>query len=138
MTSGKETELAVKHALAAGYLGFDSAEWYANEREVGNGIKSWLKSSQNTNGLKREDVWFTSKLKTNSNYEAVRRAIKKSVQQCGLGYLDLYLLHSPYGGKARRLESWKAVEDAIDEGEIRAGGVSNFGVRHVCNHTGDT
>jgi aryl-alcohol dehydrogenase-like predicted oxidoreductase len=42
------------------------------------------------------------------------------------------LLHSPYGGKKKRLECWKAVEDAIDEGEVRTGGVSNFGVKHVC------
>ena len=51
--------------------------------------------------------------------------------QCGLGYIDLYLLHSPYGGEAKRLECWRAVEDAIAEGEVKSGGVSNFGIKHV-------
>jgi len=56
------------------------------------------------------------------------------VKACGLGYIDLFLLHSPYGGPEARLTSWKAVEDAIDEGEVRSGGVSNYGVKHVSQH----
>jgi len=131
MTSGRETESAVRAALSAHYLAVDSAEWYANEREVGSAMLKFLQSKENVNGLKREDLWFTTKLKTNSSYDAARRAIKKSIQQSGLGYLDLYLLHSPYGGKQKRLESWRAVEDAIEEGEVRAGGVSNYGVKHL-------
>lgn len=81
--------------------------------------------------LKREDIWFTTKLKTNSSYDATRKKIKESIKKSGLGHLDLYLLHSPYGGKTKRLECWRAVEDAIAEGEVRAGGVSNYGVKHV-------
>ena len=65
------------------------------------------------------------------DYNTTRRKIKESIRRSGLGYLDLYLLHSPYGGKRSRLECWRAVEDAIDEGEVRAGGVSNYGVKHV-------
>ena len=53
------------------------------------------------------------------------------MKQSGLGYIDLFLLHSPYGGKAKRLECWRAIEDAIDDGEIKTGGISNFGVKHV-------
>ena len=131
MTSGNETSRAVTHALEAGYRGFDSAEWYANEREVGSAITSYLSSSVNKNGLRREDVWFTTKLKTNSSYDATKKAIKRSLQKSGLEYLDLYLLHSPYGGREKRRECWTAVEDAIEEGLVRCGGVSNFGVRHV-------
>lgn len=131
MTSGLETKNAVTHALAAGYRAIDSAEWYANEAEVGSAILAYLKSDGNTAGWKREDIWFTTKLKENNGYDATRRSIKRSIEKSGLGYLDLYLLHSPYGGKKARLECWTAVEDAIQEGEIRAGGVSNFGVRHV-------
>jgi hypothetical protein len=127
MTSGRETTTAVHHALEAGYRAIDSAEWYANEREVGSSV---LKSLS-TSGLRRADIWFTTKLKTNSSYDATRRAVKESIRKSGLGYIDLYLLHSPYGGKKRRLECWRAVEDAIEEGEVRAGGVSNFGVKHV-------
>lgn len=135
MTSGRETVNAVLEALKSGYLGFDSAEWYANEREVGTAINQFLKSADNQQKLKREDIWFTTKLKTNNSYDAARKSIKKSIQQSGLEYLDLYLLHSPYGGKAKRLECWRAVEDAIEEGEIKAGGVSNFGVKHVSSQT---
>lgn len=132
MTSGRETSTAATHALEAGYRGFDSAEWYANEKEVGLAILKYISSPPSGQAkLERSDVWFTTKLKTNSSYDATRKAIKESIRKCGLGYLDLYLLHSPYGGKSRRLECWRAVEDAIEEGEVRAGGVSNFGVKHL-------
>jgi diketogulonate reductase-like aldo/keto reductase len=131
MTSGRETSSAVTHALENGYRGIDSAEWYANEKEVGTAITKFLSSSANSASLKREDIWFTTKLKTNTSYDATRKAVKESIRKSGLGYIDLYLLHSPYGGKRKRLECWRAVEDAIEDGEIRAGGVSNYGVKHV-------
>ncbi len=104
---------------------------YHNEREVGKSILEFISSKANTQGLKREDIHFTSKLASNTSYDAARKSIKQSVKQCGLGYIDLFLLHSPYGGKAKRIECWKAVEDAIDDGEVKTGGVSNFGVKHV-------
>ena len=129
MTSSRETESMVAHALEAGYRGFDSAEWYANEKEVGASITKFL--SSNTSGVKREDIWFTTKLKDNVSYDATRKKIKESIKKSGLGYIDLYLLHSPYGGAQKRKECWQAVEDAVAEGEVRVGGVSNFGVRHM-------
>jgi diketogulonate reductase-like aldo/keto reductase len=131
MTSGRETESAVRWALEAGYCAIDSAQWYANEREVGTAVRAFLESKNNTQGLKRADIWFTTKLKTNTGYDATRRAIKQSIKESGLEYLDLYLLHSPYGGKKRRLECWAAVEDAVRDGEVRSAGVSNYGVKHV-------
>lgn len=131
MTSGRETSNAVIHALESGYRAIDSAEWYANEKEVGTAITKFLSSSANSSSLQREDIWFTTKLKTNTSYDATRKAVKESIRKSGLGYIDLYLLHSPYGGKRKRLECWRAVEDAIEDGEIRAGGVSNYGVKHV-------
>ncbi|KUJ19638.1 Aldo/keto reductase [Mollisia scopiformis] len=131
MTSGRETSSAVTHALTANYRAIDSAEWYANEHEVGSSILTFLSSPQNTSKLERKDIWFTTKLKTNTSYDATRKAIKRSIKECGLGYIDLYLLHSPYGGRQRRLECWRAVEDAVDEGEVRAVGVSNYGVKHL-------
>ncbi len=131
MTSGSETEDAVRWALEAGYRAIDSAEWYANEHEVGTAVQTFLNSKENDEGLKREDIWFTTKLKTNTSYDATRRAIKRSVKESRLGYLDLYLLHSPYGGKKKRLECWNALEDAYRDGEVRAIGVSNYGVKHV-------
>ena len=110
---------------------FDSAQMYHNEREVGKTILDFLSGPSNTKNLKRDDIFFTSKLASNSSYETARQSIKKSVKTSGLGYIDLFLLHSPYGGKTKRLESWKAVEDAIDDGEVKTGGVSNFGVKHL-------
>lgn len=107
---------------------------YHNEREVGSSILAYISSPSNTSSLKREDIHFTSKLASNTSYDAARKSIKQSVKQSGLGYIDLFLLHSPYGGKTKRLECWKAVEDAIEDGEVKTGGVSNFGVKHV-NHT---
>lgn len=68
-------------------------------------MKKFLNSDENTQHLGRKDLWFTTKLKTNSSYEATRRAIKKSLEESELDYIDLYLLHSPYGGKKKRLES---------------------------------
>lgn len=151
LTSGNETINAVLWALEAGYRGlvscsfrgfsratnltvsasFDSAQIYHNEREVGQGIRSFLSSEKNTTGLERSQIFYTSKLASNASYDVARKAITKSVHASGLEYIDLFLLHSPYGGKARRLECWKAVEDAIDDGEIKSGGVSNFGVKHL-------
>ena len=109
----------------------DSAQMYRNEKETGDAIKAFLTSDANTEGLKREDIHFTTKLASNTSYDNARKSITNSVTRSGLGYIDLFLLHSPYGGKDLRLQSWKAVEDAIDAGEIRTGGVSNYGVKHV-------
>ncbi|KAJ5031550.1 Aldo/keto reductase [Bipolaris maydis] len=131
LTSGKETYQAVRWALEAGYRGVDSAQMYHNERETGRAINDFLQSEANVHSLKRQDIHFTSKLASNSAYETARKAIKRSVKEAGLGYIDLFLLHSPYGGKQARLDSWRAVEDAIDDGEVRIGGVSNYGVKHL-------
>lgn len=129
LTSGRETSTAVRYALESGYRAFDSAQMYHNEREVGSTILKYLE--EHPDELRREDIHYTSKLASNSSYEAVRKSIKKSVEVCGLGYIDLFLLHSPYGGKKARLESWRALEDAVEEGEVRIPGVSNYGEKHV-------
>ncbi|KUL84319.1 hypothetical protein ZTR_07582 [Talaromyces verruculosus] len=132
LTSGRETEVAVKNALETGYRGFDSAQMYHNEKEVGRSILRFLETEKNKpDGLKREDIFFTSKLASNVSYDATRQSIKKSIQASGLGYIDLFLIHSPYGGKAKRLECWRALEDAYKEEEIRAVGVSNYGIKHL-------
>ena len=128
LMSGSEATSAVHHALDAGYRGFDSAQMYHNEKQVGNAILDYLKQHPE---LKREDIHYTTKLASNSDYDQARRSIKNSVKECGLGYIDLFLLHSPYGGKQKRLDSWRAVEDAVKDGEVKIGGVSNFGVKHV-------
>lgn len=128
LMSGKEASAAVHYALEAGYRAFDSAQMYRNEKQVGQAILNYLKDHPE---LKREDIHYTSKLATNSDYNTARKSITKSVKECGLGYIDLFLLHSPYGGTQKRLESWKALEDAVNDGEVRIPGISNFGVKHV-------
>lgn len=132
LMSGKETSSAVRSALQAGYRAIDSAQMYHNEAECGKAIRVFLEDETlNTNGLTRSDIFFTSKLASNGTYAAARKSITKSVSASGLGYIDLFLLHSPYGGSAARLSSWKAVEDAISDGEIKTGGVSNYGIKHL-------
>ncbi|KAI1465700.1 aldo-keto reductase family 1 member E1 [Daldinia caldariorum] len=134
MMSRQEAKTAVRCALAVGYRGFDCAQMYRNEREAGQAIRDYLSGSNGSaaGDLTRLDVFYTSKLASNStSYNAVRQSIRQSVEACGLGYIDLFLLHSPYGGREARLTSWKAVEDAIAEGEIKSGGVSNYGVKHL-------
>jgi len=71
MTQGQETEDAVGIALENGYRGVDSAEWYGNEKEVGNAIQKFLQSPKNAN-LGRKDIWFTTKLMTNNGYDQTR------------------------------------------------------------------
>lgn len=86
--SGREAKSAVKYALAAGYRGIDSAQMYRNEKECGQAIRDFLADPKlNTEGLSREDIFYTSKLASNSDYDTVRKSIKKSVDTCGLGYM---------------------------------------------------
>ncbi|CAI0644917.1 unnamed protein product [Colletotrichum noveboracense] len=130
--SGKEATKTIPWALNAGYRGFDCAQMYRNERESGKAISDYLSSSENAQGLKREDIFYTTKLAScSTSYDEVRKSITESVKVSGLGYVDLFLLHSPYGGKEARLTSWKALEDAITEGEVKMGGVSNYGSAHI-------
>lgn len=133
MMSGREATHSVRWALAAGYRGFDCAQMYHNEREAGRAIRDFLADdSTNNTKLTRADVHYTTKLAScSTDYDAVRRSIRRSVEACGLGWVDLMLLHSPYGGREARLASWRALEDAVEAGEVKMAGVSNFGVRHV-------
>lgn len=132
MMSGREAKQSVRWALQAGYRGFDCAQMYRNEREAGEAIRNFLHGDENAQGLRRADIFYTTKLASNStSYEDARRSIKNSVDVSGLGYVDLFLLHSPHGGRDARLTSWKALEDAVGDGEVKMIGVSNYGVAHV-------
>lgn len=127
--SGSTCKQTVLAALKAGYRHIDSAEWYGNEKPCGQAILEFIAGSNGQ--IKREDIFFTTKLMSSSTYQHAQQAIRKSVKECGLGYLDMYLLHSPYPSKSARLESWKACEEAREAGLIHSIGVSNFGVRHL-------
>lgn len=126
--STNRTKNAVRWALEAGYRAIDCAETYGNEKEVGIAIIGYLKENLE---LSRDDVWFTTKLRINTSYAVTRSSLKGSIKRTKLGHVDLYLLHTPSGGKDRRLECWRALEDALIEGEVRSIGVSNYGIKHV-------
>lgn len=121
---GTECTRAVEIALETGYRHFDSALAYKNERLVGDALKN--------SGIDRSELFFTTKLPPKvRGYEATKGAIAESLSNCGLEYLDLYLIHAPYGDREGRLGQWRAIEEAIKAGRIRAGGVSNYGIHHL-------
>ena len=83
-------------------------------------------------GIPRAEIFFTSKVPPKDiSYEGARKAVETTLQKTGLSYIDLYLLHAPYGGKSGRLGAWKALAEAVEDGKVRSIGVSNFGVHHL-------
>lgn len=114
--SDGSTYQAVTQALKAGYRHIDTAVAYFNEGEVGAAIRD--------SEVAREDIWVTSKLWLQDfGYEPAKKAIDLSLQKLGLDYLDLYLIHQPYGDVPG---AWRAMEDAQQAGKIRSLGVSNM------------
>lgn len=110
------TYQAVKAALAAGYRHLDTAVAYFNEAEVGQAVRD--------SGIPRDEIWVTSKLWLQDfGFEPAQREIDVSLQKLGLDYLDLYLIHQPYGDVPG---AWRAMETAQKAGKIRSIGVSNM------------
>lgn len=126
-----QTADIVYSALKVGYRHFDSAVLYRNELEVGAGIMRWIEEDPANN--KREDVFYTTKLWNSENgYLNAKTAIARCLQKVsGLKYIDLMLIHSPLEGSRKRLETWKALQEAVDEGTVKSIGVSNYGVHHI-------
>ena len=116
VTKAGECEQSVYEAIRTGYRLIDTAASYGNEEEVGKGIK---KSS-----VAREELFITTKLWIqDTGYESTKKAFEKSLKRLQLDYLDLYLIHQPYGDI---YGSWRAMEELYREGRMRAIGVSNF------------
>ncbi|MCB0021884.1 MAG: aldo/keto reductase [Caldilinea sp.] len=112
----EECERCVVDAISAGYRLIDTAAAYGNEAAVGAAIKR--------SGVAREELFITTKLWIqDAGYERARQAFERSMQRLQLDYLDLYLIHQPYGDV---YGSWRAMEELYREGRIRAIGVSNF------------
>ena len=125
---------SVREAIKTGYRHIDTASFYKNEENVGNGIREGLKHT----GLKRKDIFVTTKVwNTEQGYENTLNAFSNSLQRLNMDYVDLYLIHWPvtkdYADEwqSRIKETWKAMEKLYNEGKIRAIGVSNFLVHHL-------
>ena len=122
-------------ALEAGYRHIDTAQAYGNEVGVGEGIKA--------SGLKREDIYVTTKVMAEyKSYKKAKKSIDDSLKRLGLDYVDLILIHCPqpwvlFRSKRRffkeNVEVWKALEEAYNEGKVKAIGVSNFLVDDLQN-----
>lgn len=116
MADLKECENSVVTAIETGYRLIDTAAIYLNETAVGNAIKR--------SRVAREDLFITTKVWVqDAGYENTKKAFEKSLNKLQLDYLDLYLIHQPYGDVHG---SWRAMEELYKEGKIRAIGISNF------------
>lgn len=127
---GETAVRAVKEAIKAGYRHIDTAAVYGNEVSVGKAIKE--------SGIKREELFVTSKVwNANRGYESTKEAFKKTLNDLGLEYLDLYLIHWPASQhqfdnwEQINLDTWRAMTELYKEGKIKAIGVSNFKLHHL-------
>jgi len=117
-------EEVVTKAFEAGYAHVDSAAVYRNEEPSAAAIK---KSS-----IPRSKIFFTSKIPPRKlSYDSATAQVDASLKLTGLGYIDLMLLHAPFGGSEARKGAWKALVEAQEAGKIRSIGVSNYGVKHL-------
>ena len=111
-----ECETSVFEAIKAGYRLIDTAQAYGNEEAVGKAIKK--------SGVSRDELFITTKLWVSDvSYDKAKNAFEKSLKKLGLDYLDLYLIHQPYGDVHG---AWHSMEELYKEGKIRAIGISNF------------
>ncbi|KAL8698579.1 MAG: hypothetical protein Q9201_006496 [Fulgogasparrea decipioides] len=113
-------------ALKAGYRHIDSAQFYANEREMGEAVKK--------SGIPRSEIFLTTKILSaggspEKSYQKCRDSVEKIDGR--EGYVDLFLIHSPNGGPKAIQEMWQALERLVDERKVRSIGVSNFGIGHI-------
>lgn len=124
---GPSTYNAVLCALNSGYRHIDTAAYYRNEADVGRAIKD--------SGVPRDQIFVTTKLMSMGfggaiNYEGTLVALRDSLTQLQLDYVDMYLIHSP-NDKRNRLEQWRALEAAQAAGLAKSIGVSNYGIHHL-------
>jgi diketogulonate reductase-like aldo/keto reductase len=118
---GSECRYVVKRALELGYRHIDTAEMYGNHRAIGEAMK----------GFDRSKIFLTSKVWSNHlHYDDLLRACDRALQELGISYLDLYLIHHP-NPRVPLKETFKALEELVASGRVRSVGVSNFDVSLV-------
>lgn len=107
-------------ALKLGYRHIDTAQYYANELEVGQAVRD--------SGIPRKDIYVTTKIMNpvDNSVEATLASARASVEKIGLGYVDLFLIHSPSSGPEGRNIMWTALERLKAEGAVKSIGVSNL------------
>jgi 2,5-diketo-D-gluconate reductase A len=122
--TGEDAAAAVHQAIIRGYRHIDTAENYANEAAVGEGIRR--------SGIDRGDLFLTTKFNTQWHGRGgVREAFGHAVQRLGTDYLDLFLVHWPNPAQGRFVEACEGLQDLVNDGSIRAWGVSNFKPAHL-------
>lgn len=130
---------AVYHALSIGYRHIDCARAYGNEDIVGQGIATYLKSLSSSSEEARQSLWITSKVWNDAHRAAaVQASAEQTLEDLGVDYLDLLLIHWPEAwipgtkdidSEVTLKETWQAMESLVDQGKVKYIGVSNFGLR---------
>ena len=125
MSEEGECKNSVLAALEAGYTHIDTARAYNNEHEVGEAIKQ--------SGMSRESLFITTKLRRGhaTGYEEVIEHCQKSLELLDTDYIDLYLVHAPPENPEHRAPVWKGMEYCLEQGWVKAIGVSNYGSAHL-------
>lgn len=125
MSEPGECKTACLAALKAGYTHIDTARAYENEQEVGQALKE--------SGVKREDVFITTKLRRMHamGYDIVLKHCQRSLELLDCEYIDLYLVHAPPENPDHREAVWKGMEYCLEQGWVKAIGVSNYGPHHL-------
>ncbi|TIA93362.1 hypothetical protein E3P99_00224 [Wallemia hederae] len=115
---------SIATAARLGYRALDTACFYHNHREFGQGVRD--------SGIPREDLFLISKVDPwTGTVRNARQSVLESLQDAKVGYWDLVLVHSPSGGKSVRLGAYEELSSLVDEGKIKSLGVSNYGVGHL-------
>lgn len=109
-------------AFKAGYRHVDSAQYYKNEAHVVEAVKSA--------GVPRDQLYITTKVFDVTSDVSAKIATSLKIFE-PIGYIDLFLIHSPIGGAAARKNAWAALEKAVEEGRVKSIGVSNYGPKHI-------
>ncbi|KAK8166568.1 NADP-dependent oxidoreductase domain-containing protein [Phyllosticta citrichinensis] len=129
-TPAADSEDLVHHAISVGYRHVDSARAYHNEAGCTRGVVAGPPAKR----VSRSALFFTTKVHPRAmSYASARADVEATLAGCPEleGYVDLYLLHAPYGGMQARLGAWQALVEAVGEGKVKSIGVSNYGVHHL-------